>query len=318
MMWCFRILLFMAVLFTGSALGRMMATSEVLGAIYLTTTVTVYDGTATPTDSIEPSTLSSAMQSIGPSPPHPPANVPPAALIPLPLRSKDGYVASSRISTFITKTIPLATIAEQTLATTSTSSAAEAIKQPNTSPNKAPKHVIKLSGGAWAGIFFGAFVAILILIFLFAKWNDGRLNPAKRGWLRKYWKRRKEDAQKRAEKSQGSSAPSQATPVELEGESVHSEGPSAPQNVVLRSHHSGSKHATEESEGGSTVSRHNTSSTCHQAQILPVELPAPADTGDSALPRYEDLDTDGGFRQFSWAAPEAAYRPEKFESRDMI
>ncbi|KAH6604331.1 hypothetical protein Trco_007777 [Trichoderma cornu-damae] len=53
-------------------------------------------------------------------------------------------------------------------------------------------------------------------------------------------------------------------------------------------------------------------------EILPVELPTSVDPGNSPLPKYEDLDTPGRYRVFSWAAPETAYRPDKFEPGNKI
>ncbi|KAM0256237.1 hypothetical protein ACHAQJ_005108 [Trichoderma viride] len=55
-----------------------------------------------------------------------------------------------------------------------------------------------------------------------------------------------------------------------------------------------------------------------QDEILPVELPTSPDPGNSPLPRYEEPNTAERYRAFSWAAPESAYRPDKFEPDNKI
>ncbi|KAM0454079.1 hypothetical protein ACHAO4_004827 [Trichoderma viride] len=49
-----------------------------------------------------------------------------------------------------------------------------------------------------------------------------------------------------------------------------------------------------------------------QVQIPPVELPTFDDPGTSPLPEYEELDAARRHQTFSWGAPEATYRPDKF------
>ncbi|KAL9469169.1 hypothetical protein ACSS6W_010863 [Trichoderma asperelloides] len=52
--------------------------------------------------------------------------------------------------------------------------------------------------------------------------------------------------------------------------------------------------------------------------VLPIELPASYDPGNSQLPGYEELDAARRHQIFSWAAPEATYRPDKFAPSNMI
>lgn len=46
------------------------------------------------------------------------------------------------------------------------------------------------------------------------------------------------------------------------------------------------------------------------AEMSPVP-DTPGENGVSTLPRYEEVDGEARGRQFSWAAPESAYRPDK-------
>lgn len=46
--------------------------------------------------------------------------------------------------------------------------------------------------------------------------------------------------------------------------------------------------------------------------IPPVELPTFDDPVTSPLPEYEELDAARRHQTFSWGAPKATYRPEKF------
>ncbi|KAL6903096.1 hypothetical protein GGI43DRAFT_332974 [Trichoderma evansii] len=54
-----------------------------------------------------------------------------------------------------------------------------------------------------------------------------------------------------------------------------------------------------------------------QSEILPAELPTSYDVGNSP-PEYEELDAARRHQIFSWAAPEATYRPDKFAPSNMI
>ncbi|UKZ71301.1 uncharacterized protein TrAtP1_012261 [Trichoderma atroviride] len=51
-----------------------------------------------------------------------------------------------------------------------------------------------------------------------------------------------------------------------------------------------------------------------RVEIPPVELPTFDDPGTSPLPEYEELDAARRHPTFSWGAPEATYRPDKFPS----
>ncbi|KAL6694570.1 hypothetical protein J3F84DRAFT_349714 [Trichoderma pleuroticola] len=145
-MWCLRKLLFVAAVFSRKVLGGVtVVVSEIPDPIYLTTTILIYDGTVTPTDSVATSTSFSDIPSPSPTPsfhppppPHPAAHVPLPGFIPKPQPANEESSSTSRLTTFITHTIPRETITDSSLpltaTVTSTSSASPAAKQSDSPP----------------------------------------------------------------------------------------------------------------------------------------------------------------------------------------
>ncbi|KAL7906337.1 hypothetical protein GGI35DRAFT_105891 [Trichoderma velutinum] len=355
MMWCFRMLVFAAVLFSGRVLGGVTVTmSEIPDAVYLTTTITVYDGTVTPTDSIETSTVLSDIPSLHPTPSShspPPAHVPLPGFIPLPQPEKEVFSSVSRLSTFITHTIPRITAADSssslTIMATSTSSAAPALTQSDAPPPPSSAQptmstgeavglciggavmlFIALGGAIWAvrafqngtscyeccdcsdysdrrdcsdwGKSFCVIVmavvcipfTLLVIVFL-------AVRDLVKGKPRK----------KRSEQLQnpGADAQGDTRPVELDATNEIIGEPSAPETRPYHSHPPATVPVTGELDGGSTALPHGSLATSQK----PAELHTSVGSGDSSLPRYEELDTNGRSGVFSWAAPESAYQPDK-------
>ncbi|KAL7934541.1 hypothetical protein V8C35DRAFT_279705 [Trichoderma chlorosporum] len=270
--------------------------SEIPDAVYVTTTITVYDGTVTPTDSIEPSTSSSAGPSSSSTPLHTPVHLPPSVFIPLPRPSKDISSLSSQLSTLTTKTIPQTSptnsLSSSITTATSSTSAAPAFKQSET-PSSPQSTERKVSIGEIVGIVIGIIVlfGFILLMFVVSR-GSSRCSRSRRRKMRNGKEESRKETDEHLQK-QKAAAEEETMPAELDASTEFRGYPAT-------------MHSVRELDGSSTAP-HNQLSTSQ----LPIELPTSADPGNSPLPRYEDLDIDWGRREFSWAAPESAYRPDK-------
>ncbi|KAJ4858316.1 hypothetical protein T069G_06583 [Trichoderma breve] len=173
-MWCLRRLLFVATVFSGRAFGRAtVIVSETPDPIYLTTTIMVYDGTVTPTDSVGTSTSFSDIPSVSPTPsshhalfpPHPAAYAPLPGFIPKLKPANEEFSSAPRLTTFITHTIPRETTTDSssslTVTATSTSSAAPALEQSDTS---SPPSSRDLTKGEIVGLSIGVTVVVIVVV----------------------------------------------------------------------------------------------------------------------------------------------------------
>ncbi|KAH0524479.1 hypothetical protein TsFJ059_006983 [Trichoderma semiorbis] len=330
MMLCLRKLLFVAAVFSGKALGRAtVIVSETPDPIYMTTTILIYEESVTPTGCTEASTSFSEIPSFSPTPsshhalhlPHPAAYAPLPGYIPKPEPANE-ISSTPRLTTFITHTIPRTTtdlLSSLTVTATSTSPAASALTQSDTSPPPSSK---PLSTGAVVSICVVGVPLIIGLVFYFM-----------------YHERVKDrsilsicssccdccNGKKRAEpleslrvdvegettlESPGVDVQRQTSPVELDATNEVIGELSAPETRPYHSHPPPMVPVARELDGSSTLSHHNPPSTSRQ----PAELPASVDEGASALPpSYEEVEreTNGRRAVFSWAPSESTYRPEK-------
>ncbi|KAK0759626.1 hypothetical protein N5P37_007814 [Trichoderma harzianum] len=334
MMWYLRKLLFVAAVFSGRTLGSAtVVVSETPDPIYLTTIITVYDGTVTPTDSVERPTSFLDIPSFSPTPsshhalhlPHPAAYAPLPGFIPKPQPAKEEFSSVPRLTTFITHTIPRETTTDSssslTVMATSTSSAAPALKQSDTSSPPSSK---PLSTGAVVGICVIGVPLVIGLVFYFMYHEcvkdrsilsicssccdccNGKKQAQSLENLRvdvqgeTTLENLRDDVQR------------ETTPVELDATNEVIGELSAPETTPYHSHPPPRVPGARELDESSTVSHHSPPSTSRQ----PAELSTSIDEGASALPPpYEEIiETNGRAPVFSWAAPESAYRPEKRDS----
>ncbi|KAL6825076.1 hypothetical protein V8C40DRAFT_245505 [Trichoderma camerunense] len=309
MMRYLRKLLFVAAVFSGRTLG---------------------DGTVTPTGSTEASTSFSEIPSFSPTPsshhalhlPHPAAYAPLPGFIPKPEPANEESSSAPGLPTFITHTIPRETTTDSpssmTVTATSTSSAAPALKQSDTSlpPSSKP-----LSTGALIGICVGGVPLVIGLVFYFMFHQrvedrsilsicssccdccNGKKQAGPLESLRvdvegeTTLENLRDDVQR------------ETSPVELDATNEFIGELSAPETRPYHSHPPPIVPGARELGESSTVS-HHPPSTSRQ----PAELSTSIDEGPSALPTsYEEVEreTNGRRAVFSWAPSESTYRPEK-------
>ncbi|KAL6786746.1 hypothetical protein J3E68DRAFT_445864 [Trichoderma sp. SZMC 28012] len=310
---CFRKLLFVAAVFSGKTLG---------------------DGTVTPTGSTEASTSFSEIPSFSPTPsshhalhfPHPAAYAPLPGFIPKPQPANEQLSSVSRLTTFITHTIPRETTTDSlsslTATATSTSSAAPALEQSDTSspPSSKPLPTGALIGICVVGV---PLVIGLVFYFMFHQREEDRsiLSICSGCCDCCNGKKQAEPLENLRVDIEGETpleslrddVQRETTPVELDATNEFIGELSAPETRPYHSHPPPIVPGARELDEGSTLSHHSPPSTSRQA----AELPTSIDEGASAPPPpYEDLEieTNGRRAVFSWAPSESAYRPEKRDS----
>ncbi|KAL7798697.1 hypothetical protein V8C43DRAFT_276054 [Trichoderma afarasin] len=339
-MWYLRKLLFVAAVFSGRTLGN------------LTTTITVFDGAMTLTDSIETSTSFLDIPSVSPTPsshhalylPHPAAYAPLPGFIPKPEPANDEFSSAPRLTTFITHTIPRETTTDSpsslTATATSTSSAAPALEQSDTS---SPPSSRDLTKGEIVGLSIGVTVVVIIVVLYTMSIEQcvedcpccsPRYHPCwnlccclmlvpRAAWRGLTCQSRKKQAEpleslrvdvegETTLESLRDDIQRETTPVELDATNEVIGELSAPETRPYQSHPPLAVPGARELDGSSTLS-HHTPSTSRQS----AELSTSVDEGASAFPPpYEavERETNGRRAVFSWAPSESTYRPEKRDS----
>lgn len=305
MMRCLRKLLFVTAVFSGKILGR---------------------ATVTPTDSVERPTSFLDIPSFSPTPSshHALHLPPPAAYAPVPgfIPKPEPVSSAPRLTTFITHTIPRETttdsLSSMTVMATSTSSAASALKQSDTSPPPSSK---PLPTGALIGICIVGVPLVIGLVFYFMFHQREK----DRSILSIYssccdccnGKKQAEPLENLRVDVEGETTlenlrvdvQRETTPVELDATNEFIGELSAPETRPYQSPPPPIVPGTREVDGSSTISLHPPS-TSRQ----PAELSTSVDEGASALPPpYEAVEGEINGRRavFSWAPSESTYRPEK-------
>ncbi|EHK17155.1 uncharacterized protein TRIVIDRAFT_205766 [Trichoderma virens Gv29-8] len=344
MMRCFRILVLVAAVVSGSDLEldpvRVTTITTVFDATWtsmnailiaettMTTIITISDGTSTPTDVISEVTAITLTTIItvfdGTATPTDSIETStessvslPSVFITLPRPSRS---SSSQLASFITRSIPhtmttdsILSFTTMTSSPSSSSSTPVATQQPETVQPSTTDHSISL-GKIW-GIAIGCIILGFILFVCIPLWlhKGGGYEVLKR-WFGGSRRTGDEDRET-IEQLQGQGLETQEVmpPAELDATMEYRGSASVLEGPC--SHHPVATRIAEELDG-SNVASHNPVSISQRPEFVAVELPTSVDPGNSPLPRYEDLDTDERHRVFSWAAPESTYRPEKLGIED--
>ncbi|KAL7786777.1 hypothetical protein V8C37DRAFT_405232 [Trichoderma ceciliae] len=316
-------------LFGGIVMSRETVTiSDILSAVYLTTTLTISDGTTTYTDTIKPSTSSSTALPPRPSP----------SASPSPSTFATSSISQS--SSFTTQVITQATTPNLESQTSTTAAPTTAIipiaklaetAAPSPTAQSTPINAAQIAGIAiGSSAIIGVVASVFFIFFFFGRRNacpvhsNRRVSMHKVGAglgsfkakIGKLWKGSPKQQTRRSHGTTTSAGPAATT-----GAQKTVLPPERPVNNSPYFYHPVTTCVAGELESNSTV-LHNPSSASRrqnqQDQILPIELPTSLDPGNSPLPKYEELDTARRYRMFSWAAPESAYRLDKFEPDNKI
>ncbi|RFU76184.1 hypothetical protein TARUN_6058 [Trichoderma arundinaceum] len=299
--------------------------------VYVDTSFAAFDGTTTSTESVKPSTSLSLSTTSSPNAVPPPPPPPPSSSSVLPSIFETSSIPP--FSSFMTQAIITTSHPEShpTITKASISAATSSVKPVETNTPLSPTQSTSINTVQIAGIAIGSsavFGLIASIFFFFGRRNACPVHSNRRisihnvrTSLGSAFKKRLGKLWERRPKQQPHRSHGATMPAELTATGAPQRKTSPPERPVNNSpyfYHPVTICVAGELESGNMASHNPSRRQNQQDEILPVELPTSLDPGNSPLPKYDELDTAGRYRVFSWAAPESAYRPDKFEPGNKI
>ncbi|PTB36564.1 hypothetical protein M441DRAFT_40671 [Trichoderma asperellum CBS 433.97] len=326
-MWCFRITAFAAVMFGEKVLCRAVhdgASTSIVSTKSPSSTNSIHTVSFT-TTSISPSSSSSSSSSSTPSS----ISSSPSTFITSPISPSSSSSSSLSLSySPTTQAQPQVTASNSSSPIPTTLSDTKGEETTTHPPTTQPTSVNTTAQIVAIAIGSSAIVGVVAAFFFFAGRRSNRRSsmhnvaPNLGSFRTKLDKRWRKNSSQNVHSGHATAAPAEfGTVAEVREVSLP---PERPINNEPYFYHpvTVASSLARELDGSSIISYNPPPAARLQPQrntVLPIELPASYDPGNSPLPEYEELDAARRRQIFSWAAaPEATYHPDKFAPSNMI